>query len=31
VKGQVVANAAGPFIPQLNASMEGVRLKKKTT
>lgn len=31
IKGKVVANAAGPFIPQLNQSMKGLRLNKNTT
>ena len=31
VLGKVVANASGPFLPQLNASMGDLRLKKKTT
>ncbi len=31
VLGKVVANASGPFLPQLNASMGDFRLTKKTT
>jgi glycerol-3-phosphate dehydrogenase len=31
VRGKVVANASGPFLPQLNASMGDLQLKKETT
>lgn len=31
VRARVVANAAGPFIPQLNGTTEGIRLNRETT